>query len=170
MTGAGRHDAAIGLGANLGDARGAVHAAFDALAALPETELVAASPLYRTPAWGVQDQPDFVNAAARVRTALSPPALLQALLEIEAARGRVRAADGRDRWGPRALDLDLLLYARLTLELPGLRLPHPHLHERAFALKPLLDVWPDAEIPGVGAAAQALRALPPSGIAPLALP
>lgn len=168
MSGRARCDAAIGLGANLGDAAATVRAAFAALAALPATELVAASPLYRTPAWGVEDQPDFVNAAARVRTALAPQALLQALLAIEAAQGRVRAADGRDRWGPRALDLDLLLYADRVLELPGLRLPHPHLHQRAFALVPLLDVWPEAEIPGIGAAAQALRALPRAGIVPLA--
>lgn len=159
------HDAAIGIGANLGDAAGSVRAAFDALAALPDSALVAASPLYRSAAWGVTAQPDFVNAVARVRTALAPERLLAELLAIEARRGRVRSGD---RWGPRTLDLDLLLYADRRIELPGLRVPHPHLHERAFALRPLLDVWPDAAIPGVGAAADALRGLDATGVEPLA--
>ncbi|WP_058834989.1 2-amino-4-hydroxy-6-hydroxymethyldihydropteridine diphosphokinase [Luteimonas abyssi] len=157
-------DVAVGIGANLGDAATQVRAAFDALAALPGTVACTPSPLYRTPAWGRTDQPDFVNAVARLRTTASPSGLLDALLRIEARCGRLRAADGRDRWGPRTLDLDLLLYARRTIALPDLQVPHPRLHLRAFALQPLLDVWPDAEIPGVGRAVDALRAL---GEAPL---
>ena len=139
--------AAIGLGANLGDAAGSVHAAIDALAGLPATTLQAASRLYRTPAWGVTAQPDFINAVAVVDTELDARSLLDALLAIEREYGRVRVVG--ERWGPRTLDLDLLLYGDAVIDAPGLRVPHPHLHERAFALLPLLEIWPDVAIPGV---------------------
>ena len=152
-------DVAIGLGANLGDPPATLRSAFDALAALPGTRLRAASPLYRSAAWGRADQPPFVNAVARLQTRLAPEPLLDALLAIEAAHGRIRAADPAGRWGPRLLDLDLLLYGDLVIDQPRLRVPHPHLHERAFALRPLLDVWPDAVIPALGAAREALRAV-----------
>ena len=140
--------AAIGLGANLGDAAGSVRAAIDALAGLPATTLQAASRFYRTPAWGVTAQPDFINAVALVETALPPRDLLDALLAIERSFGRTRL-DG-ERWGPRTLDLDLLLHGDATIDEPGLRVPHPHLHERAFALLPLAEIAPEAEIPGIG--------------------
>ncbi len=140
--------ACIGLGANLGDAAATLRAAFDAIAELAGTRLVAASPLYVTPAWGLEDQPDFVNAAARVETALAPAALLAALLEIERRFGRDRSRE--QRWGPRTLDLDLLLYGDAVIDLPGLQVPHPRLHERAFALVPLADVAPGLHIAGHG--------------------
>lgn len=140
--------ACIGLGANLGDAAATLCAAFDAIAELAGTRLVAASPLYVTPAWGLEDQPDFVNAAARVETALPPAALLEALLEIERRFGRDRSRE--QRWGPRTLDLDLLLYGDAVIDLPGLQVPHPRLHERAFALVPLADVAPELNIAGHG--------------------
>ncbi|NUO77615.1 MAG: 2-amino-4-hydroxy-6-hydroxymethyldihydropteridine diphosphokinase [Lysobacter sp.] len=149
----------VGLGSNLGDSAALLRAAFDALAALPETRLVRASALYRTPAWGVTAQPDFVNAVAMLDTRLPPHALLTAMLAIEREAGRDRRDDGSDRWGPRTLDLDLLLYGQRSLDEPGLRLPHPHLHERAFALLPLLEIAPDARIPGIGAAREALARL-----------
>lgn len=155
-------EVAIGLGANLGDCAATVLRAIDALAALPCTCLVAASPLYRSPAWGRTDQPAFVNAVARMRTGLGAEPLLDALLAIEAAHGRVRIPG--ERWGPRRLDLDLLLYADACIDTPRLRVPHPHLHERAFVLMPLLDVWPDAVIPGLGPAGQALAAVDGTGI------
>lgn len=139
--------AAIGLGANLGDAAGSVRAAIDALVGLPGTALQAVSRFYRTPAWGVTAQPDFINAVAMVDTELDARSLLDALLAIEREHGRVRV-DG-ERWGPRTLDLDLLLYGDAVIDAPGLRVPHPHLHERAFALLPLLEIWPDVAIPGV---------------------
>ena len=139
--------AAIGLGANLGDAAGSVRAAIDALVGLPGTALQAVSRFYRTPAWGVTAQPDFINAVAMVDTELDARSLLDALLAIEREHGRVRV-DG-ERWGPRSLDLDLLLYGDAVIDAPGLRVPHPHLHERAFALLPLLEIWPDVAIPGV---------------------
>ena len=96
---------------------------------------------------GPQGQPDFVNAAAALETALEPQALLQALLAIEAEHGRRR--DGT-RWGPRSLDLDLLLYGDTLLDTPGLVLPHPGMHERAFVLYPLADMAPELSVPGHG--------------------
>ena len=146
--------ACVGLGANLGDAPATVRAAQKALAGLPGTRLMAVSRLYRTPAWGRTAQPDFINAAALVETTLSARALLDALLAIERRFGRTRAADGSDRWGARTLDLDLLLYGDEVIDQPGLHVPHPHLHERAFALVPLLDVAPLAVIPGHGLACE----------------
>lgn len=139
----------VGLGGNLGTAEDTLRAAIDALGALPSTRLLRASRLYRTPAWGREDQPDFVNAAVAVETTLAPRALLDALLGIERAHGRERSA-GDARWGPRTLDLDLLLYGDDEIDEPGLRIPHPHLHERAFVLVPLCEIAPDAMIPGQG--------------------
>lgn len=146
----------VGLGSNLGDSAAILRGAFEALAALPGTRLLRASSLYRTPAWGVTAQPDFVNAAAMLETTRAPQALLRAMLAIEREAGRDRREDGSDRWGPRTLDLDLLLYGQHCLDEPGLRLPHPHLHQRAFALLPLLEIAPDAQIPGIGPARDAL--------------
>ena len=138
--------ACIGLGGNVGDAATTLQAAFDALDRLPATRLLARSRLYRTPAWGNEAQPDFVNAAALIETALEPRALLDGLLAIERAFGRER----RERWGPRTLDLDLLLYGDDMVDVPGLHVPHPHLHERAFVLRPLADIAPQARVPGQG--------------------
>ena len=159
--------AGIGLGGNVGDVPHALAQAFDALGRLPGTRLLRASPLYRTPAWGVEAQPDFVNAAATLETSLPAGDLLARLLDIERALGRTRAADGSDRWGPRTLDLALLLYGDSVIDEPGLRVPHPHLHERAFALLPLLDAWPDAQIPGIGPARECAAAMAVDGIEPL---
>lgn len=155
--------ACIGLGGNVGDVAGTVRRAFDALAGLPQTRVLAVSRLYRTPAWGVEDQPDFVNAAALVETMLAPQALLDGLLGIERAFGRER----RERWGPRTLDLDLLLYDDRVIDVPGLHVPHPHLHERAFVLRPLADIAPDAMVPGQGTVARLLARVDASGCLPL---
>jgi len=149
----------VGLGGNLGDAAASVREAFVALGRLPGTRLLRASRLYRTPAWGVTAQPDFVNAVAMIETTLAPTALLQELLRIERDAGRDRLADGSDRWGPRTLDLDLLLYGDAVIDVPGLSVPHPHMHERAFVLVPLLEIAPDARIPGRAAVADALAAM-----------
>lgn len=154
--------AAVGLGANLGDAADTLGAAILALDGIARTRLLRGSRLYRTPAWGVTAQPDFINAVALVETALSPRDLLDALLAIERDFGRVRV-DG-ERWGPRTLDLDLLLFGDIVVDEPGLRVPHPHLHERAFALLPLLDAWPDAAIPGIGPARDCVAAMAADGI------
>lgn len=150
----------VGLGGNVGDAVATVRAAIEALSRLPQTRLLRASRLYRTPAWGVREQADFINAVVLLETSLDPRALLERMLEIERNFGRER----RERWGPRVLDLDLLLHGDSLIDEPGLHVPHPHLHERAFALLPLLDVSPDATIPQRGPARDALSALACEGI------
>lgn len=150
----------IGLGGNVGDPVATLRAALTDLDALPDTRLMRASRLYRTPAWGMANQPDFVNAVALLETALGARDLLDGLLGIERAFGRER----RERWGPRVLDLDLLLYGDAVIDEPGLRVPHPHLHQRAFALLPLVEIDPGVSIPGRGPARDALAALAYDGI------
>ncbi|MDB6163654.1 MAG: folK [Xanthomonadaceae bacterium] len=150
----------VGLGGNTGEPLATLPAAFDALEQLPDTHVLATSRLYRTPAWGLALQPDFINAVALLETELSARALLDRLLGIERAFGRVR----RERWGPRILDLDLLLYGDAVIDEPGLRVPHPHLHERAFALVPMVEIDPAVLIPRQCSARQALAALASEGI------
>lgn len=143
------HDAALGLGANLGDRRAQLQRAVDLLAATPGIEVAAASPLYETAAhtWTPGDeQPAYYNAALHVRTALAPAVLLERCLAIERAVGRHRAAGVR--WAPRPLDLDVLLYDDLVVDRPGLTLPHPRLAERRFVLRPLADLMPARRVPG----------------------
>jgi 2-amino-4-hydroxy-6-hydroxymethyldihydropteridine diphosphokinase len=147
--------AVIGLGANLGDPAAQLRAATAAIARLPGTRIAKVSSLYRTAPVGYAAQPDFVNAAVAVETALEPRALLDALLAIERAAGRERTFKD----APRTLDLDILLYGDRVIDEPGLRVPHPRLHERAFALAPLVEVEPDAAVPGHGPAAALLAAL-----------
>ncbi len=152
----------VGLGGNLGEVAATLRAATQALGRLPATRLLRASRLYRTPAWGLEQQPDFINGVVALETGLDPRGLLDALLETERDFGRQR--DGGPRWGPRTLDLDLLLHGDAVVEQPGLHLPHPHLHERAFALVPLLELAPDILIPGQGLARVALSSLETSAI------
>lgn len=141
-----RHLAYVALGANLDDPAGQVELALQELARLPDTALLARSSLYASAPAGYADQPDYVNAVARLATALAPRALLDRLLDIERRHGRVRAF----RNSPRTLDLDILLYDDLRLNEPGLHLPHPRMHERAFVLLPLAEIAPDAVLPGRG--------------------
>lgn len=155
----------IGLGANLGDAAHTVRAAIAALDELPETRLLQASRLYATPAWGNEDQPPFVNAVAAVLTDLPALELLQVMLGLERQFGRVR--DPAVHWGPRALDLDLLLYGEQVLDLPDLKVPHPYLHERAFVLVPLAEIGPELKIPGHGRVQDAVMRVDACGIAPI---
>jgi 2-amino-4-hydroxy-6-hydroxymethyldihydropteridine diphosphokinase len=156
--------AVIGLGANLGDPAGQLRAATEALARLPDTRVVKVSSLYRTAPVGHAAQPDFLNAAVAIDTALEPRALLAGLLAIEAAAGRERTYKD----APRTLDLDVLLYGDRTIDEPGLAVPHPRLHERAFALAPLVEIEPDAAVPGHGRAADLLAALPDQRVERLA--
>ncbi|WP_295952843.1 2-amino-4-hydroxy-6-hydroxymethyldihydropteridine diphosphokinase [uncultured Xanthomonas sp.] len=157
--------ACIGLGGNLGDAAATLRAALAALDTLPQTRLLRASQLYRSPAWGREDQPDFINAAALVTTTLSAPELLQALLELEHRHGRQRLPG--ERWGPRTLDLDLLLYAEAVIDLPGLQVPHPFLHQRAFVLLPLAEIAADAVIPDHGTVRDVRDRIETGGIVPI---
>jgi 2-amino-4-hydroxy-6-hydroxymethyldihydropteridine diphosphokinase len=156
--------AVVALGANLDGPEARVRRAFDEVGRLPSTRLLARSPLYRTAPVGFLDQPAFVNACALVETALGPRELLEALLAIERRHGRVRDVPN----GPRTLDLDIVLYGEAAIHEHGLTLPHPRAHERAFVLVPLLDVWPDAIIPGRGPAASFREAVRDQAIERLA--
>ena len=140
----------VGLGANLGDREASIRAA---------AELIGAqrlSTIYETEPWGGIEQPDFLNAAAEVETDVGARPLLDRLLEVEQALGRVR--DGT-RWGPRIIDLDLLVYGAETSDTPGLTLPHPRLHERLFVLVPFAELAPDLVVPGRGTVADLLSKL-----------
>jgi 2-amino-4-hydroxy-6-hydroxymethyldihydropteridine diphosphokinase len=148
------HIAFIGLGSNLEEPVSQLQRAFVDLGQLPGTRLVARSSLYRSAPIGLLDQPDFVNAVAKIATSLAPQALLQSLLHIEHQHGRERTF----RNAPRTLDLDVLLYDDLQLHEHGLTIPHPQMHLRAFVLQPLLEIAPDAGIPGVGQARQVFQA------------
>lgn len=143
-----QHIAFIGLGSNLEDPPSQLQRALVAIARLPGTQLLDQSALYRAAPLGYADQPDFVNAVAKIATELTPQALLQALLQIEHQHGRERTF----RNAPRILDLDVLLYDDVRLHEPGLTIPHPQMHLRAFVLRPLLEIAPDANIPGLGPA------------------
>ena len=138
----------IALGANLGDRERTIRAALAALAATPEVEVVAVSSLVETDPVGYLDQPRFLNGAAALETTLPARELLDLLLAVERRFGRAR--DGVPPQGPRTLDLDLLLYGSARIEEPGLRIPHPRLHERRFVLEPLAELDASLEVPGKG--------------------
>ncbi len=147
------HISFIGLGSNLGESRDRLIAAVADIERLPDTSVLAQSSLYRSAPIGYLDQPDFVNAVIKIRTGLAPRALLSGLLGIERLHGRERTFSN----APRTLDLDVLLYDDLEVDEPGLTIPHPHMHRRAFVLQPLLEIAPDCEIPAVGLASVAMR-------------
>ena len=137
----------MGLGSNLGDREATLRQALDLLAREPGVELRRVSTFRETEPVGFLDQPRFLNAAAEVETELPATELLARLLDVERRLGRVR---GGPRFGPRTIDLDLLLYGEETIREPGLTVPHPRLHERRFALEPLAELDPDLELPGRG--------------------
>jgi 2-amino-4-hydroxy-6-hydroxymethyldihydropteridine diphosphokinase len=156
----------IGLGSNIGDRLGNLQTAVRELAATDGVEVVGSSRVYETAPVG-PPQPDFLNAVVEVWTTRSARDLLDALLAIEERMGRVRT----ERWGPRAIDLDLLTFGRQRIREPGLIVPHPRMHERAFVLVPLLELDPDPLLPGRRRAAGELRRLSPlHGIRPFAAP
>ena len=138
----------IGLGANIGAPRQQLTDAIIALSGLPQTRLARHSSFYRTAPLGYENQPEFLNAVAALETQLAPGALLEGLQGIERRHGRERSFPN----SPRTLDLDLLLFGGETIARPGLTVPHPRMHERAFVLAPLLELAPDIEIPGRGKA------------------
>ena len=158
-------EAFIALGGNVGDVRATFDRAVAMLCDDGVVRLLARSSDYRTPPWGVTDQPPFINAAIAVTTALPPHDLLSRAEDCERALGRVRARERR--WGPRSIDLDLLAYDDLVLIDRDLILPHPHLFERAFALVPLAEIAPEQVIAGVRVR-EALARVDASGIEKLA--
>ena len=150
----------VGFGANLGDPAATLRAAAAELGRRAGT-VAAGSHIYRSLPIGVTDQPEFLNAVARLETALTADRLLEELLAVEAEFGRVRDV----RWGPRTLDLDLIWYEGVTMDGDRLTLPHPRAHERAFVLRPLADIDPDLPLAG-STAGELLRALPDQGVRP----
>ena len=140
----------VALGANLGDREASIRRAAELIGAQRLSTII------ETPPWGVTDQPDFLNAVAELETDLGPRPLLERLLEVERELGRVR---GGRRWGPRTIDLDLLVLGDETSDTPALQLPHPRLHERLFVLVPLAELAPDLVVPGRGPVANLLTKL-----------
>lgn len=140
----------IGLGSNLDEPRNQVNRALAELDSLPRTRLLSRSSLYRSVPLGPQDQPDYINAVAAVETELAAAELLAELQRLENGHGRQR---GAQRWGPRTLDLDLLLYGQERIDTPGLSVPHPGLSVRNFVLYPLREIAPDLAVPGMGSVA-----------------
>ena len=153
----------IGLGSNLDNPESQVKTAIEALAGLSQIRLQDHSSLYRSAPMGPQDQPDYVNAVAKLSTGLEPEALLDKLQGIERAQGRVRA----QRWGPRTLDLDILLYGQCVLATERLKIPHPGIAERSFVLYPLAEISGQLEIPGLGRVQSLLEQCPDAGLSRL---
>ncbi|TWG93822.1 2-amino-4-hydroxy-6-hydroxymethyldihydropteridine diphosphokinase [Mesorhizobium sp. J18] len=149
----------LGLGGNIGDPARAMADALQALDATLGTSVAAVSSLHRTPPWGKVDQPDFLNIVAEIRTDLRPHALLQLCLDIERSQRRIR----RERWGPRTIDIDILIYDDLNISEEGLEIPHPRMAERAFVLVPLAEIAPDQLVDGKPAH-KLLSSLDTSGI------
>jgi 2-amino-4-hydroxy-6-hydroxymethyldihydropteridine diphosphokinase len=157
----------IGLGSNLQDPKAQVLRACEALGAIADTRVVRLSPLYRSRPFGPVQQPDFINAVAGVLTQLDSRTLLGELLARERALGRPAE---RERWGPRIIDLDLLVYGRERREEPGLTLPHRGIVERNFVLYPLCDLAPDLDVPGLGRVAELRGRLASEGLERLGEP
>ena len=140
----------VGLGSNLGDRAALIASAAQAIGARRVSTVIETEP------WGLTDQPPYLNAAAEVETELDARGLLDELLEVERRLGRDRSGQ---RWGPRTIDLDLLLFGDLRIDEPGLVVPHPHLQERRFVLEPLAELEPELEVPGLGTVSALLAGL-----------
>ena len=153
----------VGIGSNVGEPVERVTRARDGLTRLPQTTLRRCSSFYRNPPMGPVEQPHFINAVAEIVTGMGARRLLGFLQEIETAHGRVRER----HWGPRTLDLDLLLYGDHLQDDPELTLPHPGIATRAFVLVPLAEIAPTVTVPGLGTAQELRDALPPASVAAL---
>ncbi len=151
----------LGLGSNQQNPAARLREALDHLGSLDGTGIIATSSFYRTPPWGDEQQDDFINAVVKIETSLEPLGLLQELQAIENLMGRKRS--GR-RWGPRLIDIDLLLYGDQQLNLDELEVPHPRMHDRAFVLVPLAELDPKLDIPGRGSVENLLQKVDRSGI------
>jgi len=149
------------MGSNIGDRLDSLQGGLDGLFDTPRITFLAVSPVYGTTPVGGPEQPDYLNAVVIAETSMPAQAVLERCLSLEDAYGRVRD----ERWGPRTLDLDLIIYGDEVSNSPGLTLPHPRAHERAFVLAPWLDADPQAQIPGCGPVADLLAALGTAGIA-----
>lgn len=145
MSGRSKTRAYVGIGGNIGDPRATMATALHMLDADRDVSVVSVSSLYKTPPWGITDQPDFLNAAAALSTTLNPRDLLALCLETERVLHRVRD----QRWGPRSVDLDVLIFGDVEIDEPGLELPHPRMMDRAFVLVPLLEIEPDLAVGNV---------------------
>lgn len=157
------HTACVALGANIGEPLRQIETAFAALAALPGTRVLARSSLYRSAPVGYADQPDFINAVAMIETTLAPHALLDAVLAIERAHGRIREFPN----APRTLDLDIVLYGDLVLQESGLTIPHARMLERAFVMVPLAEIAPDTVVPGQGKVSDLAKRVDAASVAQL---
>ena len=151
----------LGLGSNLQQPVEQLKQALLKLSSLDQVEILATSSFYRTPPWGDEQQEDFINAVVKVETSLGPDALLRGVQAIETAMGRQRS---ERRWGPRVIDIDLLLYGDLRYRSDDLELPHPRMHERAFVLVPLCELDNTLEIPARGVVKKLLQEVDCSGI------
>jgi len=149
----------VGLGANLGGREDSIRRAVRLLGEADGVEVVSVSTLRETEPWGPVEQPSYLNGAVELETELGPRALLELLLDVERRLGRVRT----ERWGPRTIDLDLLVHGDRVVDEPGLTLPHPRLHERRFALEPLAELAPDTVVPGRGTVSELIAALDDDG-------
>ena len=155
----------IGLGSNLDNPESQLKTAIEALTGLPKTRLQARSSLYLSAPMGPQDQPDYLNAVVQLSTGLEPEALLDKLQGIEQAQGRVRA----QHWGPRTLDLDILLYGEDVVATERLKIPHPGIAERSFVLYPLAEINGQLEIPGLGGVGSLMEQCPDAGLSRLSI-
>jgi len=151
----------IAMGSNMGDRLDYLQGGLDGLFDTPRITFLAVSPVYETAPVGGPEQPDYLNAVVIAETSMPAQAVLERCHSLEDAYGRVRD----ERWGPRTLDLDLIIYGDEVSNSPGLTLPHPHAHERAFVLAPWHDADPQAQLPGHGAVADLLAALGTAGVA-----
>ena len=142
MTAAGKERVFVGLGTNLGDLDRNLREAVQAIGKLPQTEIVRVSSFLSTEPWGIAEQPRFLNAVAEIRTQLEPLPLLRALKQLESELGRVPSY----RWGPRAIDFDIILYGERVVDLPGLRIPHPSYKEREFVMSSLREIAPEVAL------------------------
>lgn len=152
----------VGLGSNLGDSRRQLEQALHALDGMPQTSLSRCSACYRTAPVGDPDQPEFLNAVAELDTMLEPLQLLCSMQRIEDQQGRTR--DPERRWGPRTIDLDLLLFGHTVIRHPELVVPHPRMGDRAFVLLPLVELAPQLEIPGLGPVSELLADIDTAGV------
>lgn len=152
-------NAYIALGSNQQDPAYQIQLAINAIAVIPNTRLIKVSPFYQTSAVGFVEQEDFVNAVVQVTTQLSALELMDALLKVEKQQGRVRD----QRWGPRIIDCDIILFGEEQIDLPGLTVPHKEMHNRLFVLKPLADLFPEYVLPEVGLITKRIAELSESG-------